>query len=189
VVQTTLAGEVNPDIVRLVGSHGAFAAGVTEIDGSLIVATKRDPKLGFVGEITRVNSDLIMRMLLKGVVPVIAPLALGEEDHLYNVNADAAAGALTEAFRAQKLVSLTDVDGLYADPGVKESLIQRVSVQGHRDLVGSGSVSKGMLPKLEACISAVESGVNRFRMLDGRIQDSLLLEMSTPHGIGTMIQP
>jgi len=100
VVQTTLAGEINPDIVRLLGSHGALAAGVTGIDGSLFVAQPRDPKLGFVGEITAVNPDLISRMLAEGVVPVIAPLSLGEDGNVYNLNADTAAGALAEALGA-----------------------------------------------------------------------------------------
>ncbi|MFW2339098.1 MAG: acetylglutamate kinase [Acidimicrobiia bacterium] len=189
VVQTTLAGEINPDIVRLLGSHGALAAGVTGIDGSLFVALPRDPKLGFVGEITNVNPDLISRMLAEGVVPVIAPLALGEDGNVYNLNADTAAGALAEALEAEKLVYLTDVEGLYSDLGDSDSLIQRVTVQGLRDLVASGSVSKGMLPKLDSCISAMESGVHRVHILDGRVQHALLLEVFTPGGIGTMVMP
>lgn len=189
VVQTTLAGEINPDIVRLLGSHGALAAGVTGIDGSLFVARPRDPKLGFVGDITAVNPDLISRMLTEGVVPVIAPLALGEDGNVYNLNADTAAGALAEALGAEKLVYLTDVEGLYGDLGDRDSLIQRVTVDGLRELVGSGSVSKGMLPKLDSCISAMESGVHRVHILDGRVQHALLLEVFTPEGIGTMVMP
>jgi len=189
VVQTTLAGEINPDIVRLLGSHGALAAGVTGIDGRLFVAKPRDPKLGFVGDITAVNPDLISRMLTEGVVPVIAPLALGEDGNVYNLNADTAAGALAEALGAEKLVYLTDVEGLYGDLGDRDSLIQRVTVDGLRELVGSGSVSKGMLPKLDSCISAMESGVHRVHILDGRVQHALLLEVFTPEGIGTMVLP
>ena len=189
VVQTTLAGEINPDIVRLLGSHGALAAGVTGIDGRLFVAKPRDPKLGFVGDITAVNPDLISRMLTEGVVPVIAPLALGEDGNVYNLNADTAAGALAEALGAEKLVYLTDVEPLYGDLGDRDSLIQRVTVDGLRELVGSGSVSKGMLPKLDSCISAMESGVHRVHILDGRVQHALLLEVFTPEGIGTMVLP
>ena len=189
VVQTTLAGEINPDIVRLLGSHGALAAGVTGIDGRLFVAKPRDPKLGFVGDITAVNPDLISRMLAEGVVPVIAPLALGEDGNVYNLNADTAAGSLAEALGAEKLVYLTDVEGLYGDLGDRDSLIQRVTVDGLRELVGSGSVSKGMLPKLDSCISAMESGVHRVHILDGRVQHALLLEVFTPEGIGTMVMP
>jgi acetylglutamate kinase len=189
VVQTTLAGEINPDIVRLLGSHGALAAGVTGIDGRLFVARPRDPKLGFVGDITAVNPDLISRMLAEGVVPVIAPLALGEDGNVYNLNADTAAGSLAEALEAEKLVYLTDVEGLYGDLGDRDSLIQRVTVDGLRELVGSGSVSKGMLPKLDSCISAMESGVHRVHILDGRVQHALLLEIFTPEGIGTMVLP
>lgn len=189
VVQTTLAGEINPDIVRLLGSHGALAAGVTGIDGSLFVARPRDPKLGFVGEITAVNPDLISRMLVEGVVPVVAPLALGEDGNVFNLNADTAAGALAEALEAEKLVYLTDVEGLYSDLGDRDSLIQRVTVQGLSELVASGSVSQGMLPKLQSCISAMKAGVNRVHILDGRVQHSLLLEIFTPEGIGTMVLP
>ena len=188
VVQTTLAGEINPDVVRLIGSHGALAAGVTGIDGALFVATPRDPKLGFVGDIKQVNPDLISRMLIEGVVPVVAPLALGEDGHVYNVNADSAAGALAEALGAEKLVYLTDVEGLYHDLGDRDSLIQRATVQRLRDLIATGSVTKGMLPKLESCISAIEAGVHRVHILDGRVQHALLLEIFTPHGIGTMIE-
>ena len=189
VVQTTLAGEINPDVVRLIGSHGALAAGVTGIDGALFVSTPLDPKLGFVGEIARVNPDLISKMLVEGVVPVVAPLALGEDGHVYNVNADTAAGALAAALQAEKLVYLTDVEGLYHDLGDRDSLIQRATIQRLRELIESGSVSKGMLPKLAACIDAMESGVHNVHILDGRIQHSLLLEIFTPQGIGTMIEP
>ncbi len=189
VVQTTLAGEINPDIVRLLGSHGAMASGLTGIDGSLFVATPLDPKLGFVGEITRVNPELVRRMIAEGVVPVVAPLALGEDGHVYNLNADTAAGALAEALGAEKLVYLTDVEGLYRDLGDRDSLIQRVTVQGLRDLVNSGSVSKGMLPKLDSCISALEAGIHHAHILDGRVQHALLLEIFTREGIGTMVMP
>jgi acetylglutamate kinase len=188
VVQTTLAGEINPDIVRLMGSHGALAAGVTGIDGSLFVAIPRDPMLGFVGDITQVNPDLISRMLIEGVVPVIAPLALGGDGHVYNLNADTAAGALAEALEAEKLVFLTDVEGLYSDLGDRDSLMQRVTVRGLRELVDSGSVSKGMLPKLDSCISAMEAGVHHVHILDGRVQHALLLEIFTSEGIGTMVE-
>jgi acetylglutamate kinase len=128
-------------------------------------------------------------MLAEGVVPVIAPLALGEDGNVYNLNADTAAGALAEALDAEKLVYLTDVEGLYSDLGDRDSLIQRITVDGLRELVGSGSVSKGMLPKLDSCISAMESGVHRVHILDGRVQHALLLEVFTPEGIGTMVMP
>ena len=188
VVQTTLAGEVNPDIVRLLGAHGAMAAGMTGIDCSLLIATPRDPQLGYVGEVQQVNPELIYATLADGIVPVIAPLALGNDGHVYNLNADTAAGALASALQATKVVFLTDVDGVYRDFSDRDSLVLRASPAELREMIQSGSVAAGMLPKLEACIAAVEAGVARAHILDGRVQHALLLEMFTPEGIGTMVR-
>lgn len=189
VVQTVLAGEVNPDIVRLLSGHGAVAAGVTGIDGGLFAATSKDERLGFVGEIERVDPSLVQGMLDRGIVPVVAPLARGDDGHVYNLNADTAAGALAEALGAAKLVYLTDVEGLYADLGDEDSLIARVSVAALHDMISSGKASAGMVPKLRSCISAIEAGVRQAHILDGRVQHALLLEIFTPEGIGTMVEP
>lgn len=187
VVQATLAGEINPDIVRLINAHGSVAAGVSGLDGNLFVAKPRDPGLGFVGEITEVNAGLIRSLQSQGFVPVIAPLARGEDGGAYNLNADTAAGELAAELGAAKLVYLTDVEGLYRDLGDQDSLVDRVSVAGLHELIDSGSVSQGMLPKLRSCIDAIDSGVGRAHILDGRMQHALLLEIFTPEGIGTMI--
>ncbi len=187
VVQSTLAGEINPDIVRLVNAHGSLAAGVNGLDANTFLARPKDPRLGFVGEVTAVNPGLVIALQAEGYVPVVAPLARGEDGRPYNLNADTAAGALAEALGATKLVYLTDVEGLYGDLGDEDSLIQRIAVPELRALVESGSVSAGMLPKLESCIHAVGGGVARAHILDGRIQHALLLEIFTPEGIGTMI--
>lgn len=187
VVQATLAGEVNPDIVRLVNAHGSLAAGVNGLDANTFMARPKDTRLGFVGEVSEVNPGLVTALQAEGYVPVVAPLARGEDGGAYNLNADTAAGALAEALGARKLVYLTDVEGLYRDLGDEDSLIQRISTGGLRDLIGSGSASAGMLPKLESCIHALESGVASAHILDGRIQHALLLEIFTPEGIGTMI--
>ncbi len=187
VVQATLAGEVNPDIVRLVNAHGSLAAGVNGLDANTFVARPRDTRLGFVGEVTKVNTQLVTALQAEGFVPVVAPLARGEDGHPYNLNADTAAGALAEALGARKLVYLTDVEGLYRVFGDDDSLISRTTVAGLRDLVDGGSISAGMLPKLESCIHAIESGVTSAHILDGRVQHALLLEIFTPEGIGTMI--
>ncbi len=189
VVQTVLAGEVNPDIVRLLSGHGAVAAGVTGIDGGLFTATVKDERLGFVGEIERVDPLLVQGMLDRGIVPVVAPLARGDDGHVYNLNADTAAGALAEALGAAKLVYLTDVEGLYADLGDEDSLIARVSVAALHDMISSGRASAGMVPKLRSCISAIQAGVRQAHILDGRVQHALLLEIFTPEGIGTMVEP
>ena len=187
VVQATLAGEINPDIVRLINAHGSVAAGINGLDGNLFVAKPMHEALGFVGEITEVNPGLIQSLQHQGYVPVIAPLARGEDGKAYNLNADTAAGAVAEALGALKVVYLTDVEGLYHDLGDQDSLIQRIVAEDLERLIASGSASAGMLPKLRSCISAVNGGVERAHILDGRMQHALLLEVFTPEGIGTMI--
>lgn len=187
VVQSTLAGEINPDIVRLVNAHGCVATGINGLDGNLFVARPRDERLGFVGEITQVNPGLVMSLQNQGYVPVVAPLARGEDGHVYNVNADTAAAALAVAIGAKKLVYLTDVEGLYRVFGEEDSLIARSTEDGIKELLASGNVSAGMLPKLESCVKAIDDGVERVHILDGRTQHAVLLEVFTPEGIGTMI--
>ena len=189
IVQSVLAGEVNPDIVRLLIGHEARAAGITGIDGGLLAARQKDPHLGFVGEVASVDTEIIHGMFEHGLVPVIAPLARGIDDgQVYNLNADIAAGVLAAALGAEKLVYLTDVEGLYRNADDEESLIQKMSLSEGRDLLASGSISGGMLPKLESCVSAMDAGVRRTHILDGRVQHALLLEIFTPEGIGTMIR-
>jgi acetylglutamate kinase len=189
VVQSVLAGEVNPDIVRLLIGHDARAAGITGIDGGLLGARQKDPRLGYVGEVARVDPEIIYGMFEHGLVPVIAPLARGLDDgQVYNLNADTAAGVLAVALNAEKLVYLTDVEGLYRNATDDQSLIQKMSLSEGRDLLTSGSISGGMLPKLESCVTAMEAGVRRTHILDGRVQHALLLEIFTPEGIGTMIR-
>ncbi len=187
VVQATLAGEINPDIVRLVNAHGSVATGVSGLDGNLFVARPRDERLGFVGDIAKVDPGIIESLQGQGYVPVVAPLARGEDGRTYNLNADTAAGALAAALGAAKLIYLTDVEGLYRDLGDEDSLISRIDLAGLRELVASGSVSAGMLPKLASCVEALEAGVAQAHILDGRVQHALLLEIFTPEGIGTMV--
>jgi acetylglutamate kinase len=187
VVQSTLAGEINPDIVRLVNAHGSVATGVNGLDGNLFVAKPKDERLGFVGEVTEVNPGLVLSLQDQGYVPVIAPLARGEDHKVYNLNADTAAGELAAALGAAKLVYLTDVEGLYRDLGDADSLLSKIDLGELRQLVATDSVSSGMLPKLLSCIAALEGGVERAHILDGRVQHALLLEIFTPEGIGTMV--
>jgi len=188
VVQSVLAGEVNPDIVRLLSGHGAVAAGVTGIDGGLFTAVPKDERLGFVGEIDSVDPTLVRAMLDQGIVPVVAPLARGKDGHAYNLNADTAAGALAEALNAEKLVYLTDVEGLYSDLGDEDSLLPRVGIDELEAMIASGSASAGMVPKLRSCIAALRDGVRQAHILDGRVQHAVLLEIFTPEGIGTMVE-
>jgi acetylglutamate kinase len=187
VVQATLKGEINPDIVRLVNNHGSVATGLSGLDANLFVAEPADERLGFVGRVTEVNTGLVEGLQSQGYVPVIAPLARGNDGKTYNLNADTAAGALASALGAAKLVYLTDVEGLYRDLGDHDTLIPRITTPELQELIDSGSVSSGMLPKLRSCISAIDAGVERVHILDGRVQHALLLEIFTPEGIGTMI--
>jgi acetylglutamate kinase len=189
VVQRTLAGEINPDIVRLLNGHGCQAVGVTGLDADLLVALPKDPRLGLVGEVATVNHRLITEMVERGLVPVVAPLGRGEDGKVYNLNADTAAGALAASLGAQKLVYLTDIEGVRAvadDPG---SVISRITVERLQGLMASGAVQGGMIPKLDSCATALGAGVGQAHILDGRIQHALLLEIFTPEGIGTMVVP
>jgi acetylglutamate kinase len=187
VVQATLVGEINPDIVRLINNHGSVAAGVSGLDANLFVAEPEDQRLGFVGRVTRVNIDLIEGLQDQGYVPVVAPIARGEDGASYNLNADIAASVLANALGAQKLVYLTDVEGLYRNLGDHDSLISRITTPELADLIEGGSASAGMLPKLRSAIDAVDAGVDQVHILDGRMQHAVLLEIFTPEGIGTMI--
>lgn len=189
VVQSTLAGQINPDIVRLVNAHGALATGINGLDGSLFTARPLSEDLGFVGDVTAVNPSLIHGLQDRDFVPVVAPLARGEDGNTYNLNADTAAGALAAALNATKLVYLTDVPGLYLDLGDAGSLVSTLDLAGLEELLGSGTVHSGMLPKLESCVAALRAGVPRAHILDGRTQHAVLLEIFTAEGIGTMIVP
>jgi acetylglutamate kinase len=188
VVQSVLAGVVNPDIVRLLTGHDAKSVGITGIDGGLLSVRQKDERLGFVGEIERVDPDVLRQIIDAGFVPVVAPLGRGLEDgKVYNVNADTAAGAIAAALEAEKLVYLTDVEGVYRDHERQQGLVQRLTLTELVELLESGVVEGGMLPKLASCVEAMEAGVHRAHILDGRIQHAVLLEIFTPEGIGTMI--
>ncbi|MDA2978699.1 MAG: acetylglutamate kinase [Actinomycetota bacterium] len=189
IVLSTLVGEINPDIVRLVNNHGSIATGVSGLDANLFIAEPQDERLGFVGKVKEVNVGLIESLQEQGYVPVVAPVARGADGQTYNLNADTAAGALAAALGASKLVFLTDVEGLYRDFGDDSSLISRMTRSDLAELVDSGAASAGMIPKIRATLAALEGGVNQVHILDGRTQHSLLLEIFTPEGIGTMVTP
>jgi acetylglutamate kinase len=185
VVQRVLLGEVNADIVNLLGSHGARAIGISGLDAGLFVARARDPRLGYVGEIATVNTTFLRSLLDDALVPVVAPLARGEDGAVYNCNADTAAASLARAVGARKLVYLTDVEGVYRDRDDPATLIDRMDLIELRELLGT--LKGGMLPKLASVAEAIEGGVRRAHILDGRVQHAVLLEMFTREGIGTMV--
>lgn len=185
VVQRVLVGEVNVDIVRLLAGHGASPIGVSGLDAGLFVARQKNPRLGFVGEIESVNSDLIRRLIAEGLIPVVAPIARGTDGNVYNCNADDAAAALASALGAQKLVYLTDVEGVYRDVEDESSLVSRMSLADLEEMLDG--IEGGMRPKLASVATAMEGGVRQAHILDGRVQHALLLEIFTSEGVGTMI--
>jgi acetylglutamate kinase len=191
VVEMVLAGSINKNIVGAIQAAGGAAVGVSGRDGGLLLAKKqrmqKDGKsidLGFVGDPETVNPQVLKTAAAGGLIPVIAPVGYGEDGQTYNINADTAAGAIAAAVGASRLLLLTDVAGVL-DKNSK--LIENLTVAETRALMSDGTISGGMIPKLETCIEAVEHGVDAAVILDGRVPHALLLEIFTPHGVGTLV--
>ncbi len=189
ITRMVLVGKVNRELVGSINRHGPLAVGVSGEDASLIVATPRDPALGFVGDVARVNPVLLHRLLAEDLVPVIATIGVDEDGQAYNINADTVAGAVAVALGAEKLVFLTDIEGLRRDVADPSSLVSVCTASELRGLVTDGSVSSGMIPKTDAALAAVDGGVSSAHLVDGRRPHVLLLELFTDEGIGTMITP
>jgi acetylglutamate kinase len=189
IVKSVLAGKINRELVELINSHGKMARGVSGDDSGIIMAKKKTGSvdLGYVGEVVRVAAEPLHLMINEGFVPVIASIGVGEDGKSYNINADLAAGEIAAALDADKIIFLTDVEGLYKDFQDKGSLISELSADKCREMVELKRVDSGMLPKLEGCLKALDAGVNRAHILDGTIQHALLLEVFTKQGVGTMI--
>ena len=187
VVQMVLNGQVNPQIVSAINTHGNVAVGLSGEDGRTLQCVPRDPTLGFVGDIERVRTHVIDGLLADGLVPVLSTVGVDVNGQPYNVNADTAAGAIAEALSAEKIIYLTDIAGLRKDIDDASSLIQRISVTDLSALIADGTISGGMIPKIESCMQAVKGGVKSAHILDGRIAHVLLLELFTDQGVGTMI--
>lgn len=189
VARMVLVGKVGRDIVGAINTHGAYAVGMSGEDGGLIRAEITDPDLGFVGEVAEVNPSIIHRLLSEDLIPVVSSIGADASGQALNINADTVAGALGGALAAEKVVYLTDVPGLLADVGDPSSLIRRATVDELRARIADGTVSGGMVPKVQSCIDAVEAGAASAHMLDGRRPHVLLLELFTDAGIGTMLEP
>jgi acetylglutamate kinase len=187
IVRMALVGKVNREIVATVNRHGSYAVGLSGEDAGLIQVDQRDPRLGFVGDVRAIDPTMVTRLLREELIPVIATVGVDEHGQAYNINADTVAGAIAESLGAEKLVYLTDVAGVYQDWPDESSLISRVDVRGLEQLLAAGSVSEGMIPKLESCVSALRNGVHRAHILDGRLPHALLLEFFTREGVGTMV--
>ena len=184
VVQMVLAGSINKDIVRRINIHGGRAVGVSGIDAGLVIVKKyQQQDLGLVGEVVDVNAAFIKNLLRDGYLPVIAPIGVDEHGTVYNVNADIAAGPIAAALGAAKLVYMTDIEGVK----IKEVLVSHLSQNEAEKYIANGTITGGMIPKVESALSALESGVQKVHIIDGRVEHALLLEIFTQEGIGTEI--
>lgn len=187
VARMVLGGKVSRDIVSAINVHGPLAVGVSGEDARLIVAQRRHEELGFVGDVVSVNPAIIHRLLSERLIPVVSTIGSDASGQAYNINADTVAGHLAAALGAEKLIMLTDVEGLRRDPNDSASLISRIESQTLHPLVGTDTVAGGMIPKVEACLHAVDNGVASAHMINGTVPHVLLLELFTVAGIGTMI--
>lgn len=184
--------KTNKELVSMLNAHGDLAVGVSGEDANLMRAkrmTAGDVDLGFVGAVERVDSRVLDGLLGAGFIPVVAPIGVGPDGQAFNINADHVAGAVAAALGAAKLVFLTDVEGLYEDFGDSGTLLSGVTVADLRRLLEDDKLSAGMIPKVRGCVEAIEAGVDRAHILDGRVQHALLLEVFTDSGVGTMVTP
>ena len=199
IVEMVLSGTINKGIVAAINAAGGFAIGLSGKDGGLIKArqlrrTKIDPDsniekvldLGFVGEPTKVEGQMLLRLVEQDMIPVVAPIGIGEDGGTYNINADTAAGAVAAAVDATRLLMLTDVEGVLDKDG---HLIPEITVSEALALIADGTISGGMIPKIETCIDAVKGGAEGAVIIDGRVQHGVLLELFTNHGMGTYVRP
>ncbi len=191
VVQMVLIGKINKDIVSQLNVLGGKAIGLCGKDGNIIMADKKKPvngvNLGLVGEITEINCQALEILAQDEYIPVIAPIAVGKNGESYNINADTVAGEIAAAMKAEKLMFLTDINGIQTDPKDPETLISSISITEVYKMINEGTINGGMIPKVKACIKGIEQGVKRTHILNGTIPHPILLEIFTDKGIGTMV--
>jgi acetylglutamate kinase len=190
IVRMVLVGKVSRDLVARINQEAGddpVAVGVAGEDGGLLVASQRDPSLGFVGDVSHVRADRLEKLLDDGLAPVVSTIGSDENGQPYNINADEAARAIAVAMAAEKIVYLTSAPGLLEDVTDESSLIQRLTSDQLRERLNDGSVSAGMIPKLRACADAVDGGVRSAHIIDGRVPHAILIELLTDAGIGTMV--
>ena len=188
IVEMVLGGKVNKEIVSGINSAGGRAIGISGKDGNLIEARAiNSGEMGFVGEVEQINPQIIETVIANGYIPVIAPIGRGKDQESYNINADLVASAIAVAMKADKLVLLTDVPGLLRDPKENKSLISVLKISEVDDYITQGVIAGGMLPKVQCCMESVHGGVGRTHIIDGRLPHSILLEIFTDKGIGTMV--
>ena len=189
IVQMVLAGKINKTLVKLLESKGGKAMGVSGIDGHMIQCKVKDERLGFVGDIVDVNVQPIRDLLEKDYIPVVSTVGCDMDGHTYNINADTAAAHIAGALQAERLITMTDITGIMMDPKDPESLIPCIDIQDAKNLFETGVISGGMIPKVECCIDAINHGVKKVTILDGRVSHAILMELLTDEGAGTMVVP
>jgi acetylglutamate kinase len=189
IARMVLVGKVNRDIVSAINVHGPLAVGMSGEDANLITAAPTHVDLGFVGNVSLVDPTMLRRLLVEGIIPVVATIGADESGQAYNINADTVAGALAESLGSEKLIFLTDIEGLRVVADDATTVIHQASLEVIDEIVRSGNAEGGMMPKVEACARAVRGGVNRAHILDGRVPHALLLELFTDAGVGTMVVP
>lgn len=187
IVQMVLAGKINKSLVNLLETKGGKAMGISGIDGQMIKAEVKDERLGFVGKITDVNVEPINDLLEKGYIPVVSTIGCDNQGNVYNINADTAAAYIAGKLNAERLITMTDIAGILRDKNDPSSLIAHIDTVGIRKLIEDGTISDGMIPKVQCCLDAIDMGVNRVIIMDGRVEHSLLIETLTDEGAGTMV--
>lgn len=187
IVQMVLAGKINKSLVNLLETKGGKAMGISGIDGQMIKAEVKDERLGFVGKITDVNVEPINDLLEKGYIPVVSTIGCDNQGNVYNINADTAAAFIAGQLNAERLITMTDIAGILKDKNDPSSLISHIDTVGIRKLIEDGTISDGMIPKVQCCLDAIDMGVNRVIIMDGRVEHSLLIETLTDEGAGTMV--
>jgi acetylglutamate kinase len=198
IVQMVLVGKLNKEIVSKINLIGGKAVGLSGQDANLLIARKTGPTMpagfqgevpdiGYVGEVIRINTTILEQLIAQNYIPVVSSIGVGEDGSSYNINADTAAGELAAALKAEKLIMLTDIEGIFEDYQDKSSLISALQIERAYRMINDGQIEGGMIPKVEACIKALKGGVNRTHIIDGRQLHSMLLEILTDKGIGTMV--
>ncbi len=187
IVQMVLAGKVNKDLVNLIQTKGGHAVGVSGIDGGMIEATVKNEALGFVGQITKIRTQPIEDLLEKNYVPIVSTVASDRQGNVYNINGDTAAAYIAGALGAERLIMMTDIAGILKDKDDPSTLIPHITVDEAKVLYEEGVISGGMIPKVDCCIEALEHGVKNVVIMDGRIPHSILMELLTDEGAGTMV--
>ncbi len=189
IVQMVLAGKVNKTLVNLLESKGGKAMGISGMDGGLIEAKMKDERLGYVGSITNVNIEPVLDLLEKGYIPVVSTIGCDKEGNTYNINGDTAAAYIAGAIQAERLIMMTDIVGILRDRNDTSSLIPEISVAEAAHLKEEGVISGGMIPKVDCCVEAITKGVKNVVIMDGRVPHSILMELLTEEGAGTLVKP